>query len=125
MPPNAKPGATPVWKIVDRTGSFQWHDHRIHWMSSIPPKQVTDKSKRTKVFDWKVPMQVGATKTNVTGTLFWQPKPGGGIPAGALIGLVALAVLGLGAVVAVRRRRGELGDPDESREGAHAGTEAW
>ena len=125
VPANAKPGATPDWQIVDRAGSFQWHDHRIHWMSSIPPKQVTDKSKRTKVFDWKVPMQVGATKTNVTGTLFWQPKPGGGIPAGALIGLVALAVLGLGAVVVVRRRRGELGGPDESREGAHAGTEAW
>jgi len=125
VPPNAKPGAAPDWKIVDRTGSFQWHDHRIHWMSSIMPKQVTDKSKRTKVFDWKVPMQVGATKTNVTGTLFWQPKPGGGIPAAALIGLVALAVLGLGAVVVVRRRRGELGGPDESREGAHAGTEAW
>ena len=125
VPPNAKPGATPVWKIVDRTGSFQWHDHRIHWMSSIPPKQVTDKSKRTKVFDWKVPMQVGATKTNVTGTLFWQPKPGGGIPTAALIGLVALAVLGLGAVVVVRRRRGALDEPDESRESAHAGTEAW
>jgi hypothetical protein len=125
VPPNAKPGATPVWKVVDRTGSFQWHDHRIHWMSSIPPTQVTDKSKRTKVFNWKVPMQVGTQKTSVTGTLFWQPKPGGGIPAGALIGLVALAVVGLVAVVIVRRRRGELGEPGESREGAHAGTEAW
>jgi len=70
-------------------------------------------------------MQVGATKTNVTGTLFWQPKPGGGVPTGALIGLVALAVLGLGAVVVVRRRRGDVGEPGESREGAHAGTEAW
>jgi len=125
VPANAKPGATPDWQIVDRAGSFQWHDHRIHWMSTITPKQVTDKSKRTKVFDWKVPMQVGATKTNVTGTLFWQPKPGGGIPTGALIGLVALAVLGLGAVVVVRRRRGALDEPDESRESAHAGTEAW
>ena len=25
----------------------------------MPPKQVTDKGKRTKVFDWKVPIQVG------------------------------------------------------------------
>jgi hypothetical protein len=122
VPPNAKPGATPVWKIVDHTGSFQWHDHRIHWMSTIPPQQVTDKSKRTKVFDWKVPMQVAAQKTSVNGTLFWQPKPGGAIPTGALIGLIALAAVGLAAVVIVRRRRGE---PGESREGAHAGTEAW
>jgi hypothetical protein len=130
VPPNAKPGATPDWKLVDRTGSFQWHDHRIHWMSSVPPKQVTDKSKRTKVFDWKVPMQVGAQKTSVTGTLFWQPKPGGGIPTGALIALVVLAVAGIGAVFVVRRRRGEAGEAGDtgapaSREGASAGTEAW
>jgi hypothetical protein len=126
VPANAKPGATPDWKVVDRTGSYQWHDHRIHWMSAIPPKQVTDKSKRTKVFDWKVPMQVGTQKTAVTGTLFWQPKPGGGIPTAALIGLVVLALAGLGAVFVVRRRRGEFDDVDEPREsGAHAGTEAW
>jgi hypothetical protein len=122
VPANAKPGATPNWQVVDRTGTFQWHDHRIHWMSSVPPRQVTDKSKRTKVFDWKVPMQVGGTRASVTGSLFWQPKPGGGIPTGALVALVALAVAGLGAVFVVRRRRGDLGEP---REGAHAGTEAW
>ena len=125
VPPNAKPSATPVWTIVDRTGSFQWHDHRIHWMSSIPPKQVTDKSKRTKVFDWTVPMQVGARRTAVKGTLFWQPKPGGGIPTGALIALVALAVVGTGAVLLVRRRRDELADLGEPGEGTRAGTEAW
>ena len=66
VPANATPGATPDWQLVDRAGRFQWHDHRIHWMSTIMPKQVTDKSKRTKVFDWKVPVQVGATKANVT-----------------------------------------------------------
>ena len=124
VPANAKPAATPDWQVVDRTGSYQWHDHRIHWMSNIAPKQVTDKSKRTKVFDWKVPMQVGGTKANVTGTLFWQPKPGGGIPTGALIALVLLAVVGIGAVFVVRRRRGEV-DAGEPRENAHAGTEAW
>ena len=35
VPANAKPGATPSWEVVDRAGRFQWHDHRIHWMSSI------------------------------------------------------------------------------------------
>ena len=85
---------------------------------------MTDKSKRTKVFDWKVPMQVGAQNASVTGTLFWQPKPGGGIPTGALIGLVALAVLGLGAVsssaavAASSTTRARRAQP-------HAGTEAW
>ena len=102
-------------------------------MSTVPPKQVTDKNKRTKVFDWRVPMQVGARRTSVTGTLFWQPKPGGGIPTGALIALVVLAVAGIGAVFVVRRRGGEMGEAGEAgeaggpvpRERPSAGTEAW
>src|SRR3954471_22424262 len=105
VPANAKAGATPSWQVVDRAGRFQWHDHRIHWMSSIPPKQVTDKTKRTKVFDWSVPLQVGKTTGAVKGTLFWQPAAGGGAPVGAYGGLAAIALLGLGAVFAVRRRR--------------------
>ena len=105
VPANAKPGATPNWQVVDRAGRFQWHDHRIHWMSSIPPQQVKDKSKRTKVFDWKVPVQVGTTKGSVDGTLFWAGT-GGGAPVGAYAGLALIALLGLGAVLVVRRRRG-------------------
>ncbi|MEA2382404.1 MAG: hypothetical protein QOH72_2375 [Solirubrobacteraceae bacterium] len=122
VPATAKPTATPAWQVVDRTGTFQWHDHRIHWMSTVAPKQVTDKSKRTKVFDWNVPLQVGRQKASVTGSLFWQPKPGGGIPTGALAALVALAVLGLGVVFVVRRRRGEL---DGRATSGEAQPEAW
>ena len=105
VPANAKPGATPDWQVVDRAGSFQWHDHRIHWMSTITPKQVTDKTKRTKVFDWKVPLQVGGTNGAVNGTLFWAGT-GGGAPVGAYAGLAIIALLGIGAVLVVRRRRG-------------------
>jgi hypothetical protein len=105
VPASAKPGATPQWQLVDKAGRFEWHDHRIHWMSKVPPKQVTDKSRRTKVFDWSVPLQVGAERGSVNGTLFWQPSAGGGAPVGAIAGLGAIALLGLGAVVVVRRRR--------------------
>jgi hypothetical protein len=106
VPANAKPGATPDWQVVDRAGRFQWHDHRIHWMSKVAPKQVTDTSKRTKVFDWTVPVQVGSTKGAVSGTLFWAGSAGGGTPVAAYAGLGAIALLGLGAVMVVRRRRG-------------------
>ncbi len=106
VPASAKAGATPEWQIVDRAGRFQWHDHRIHWMSTIAPKQVTDKTKRTKVFDWKVPLQVGTTNASVDGTLFWAGTGGGGTPVGAYAGLALIALIGLGAVVVVRRRRG-------------------
>jgi hypothetical protein len=119
VPANAKRGATPAWKVVDKAGRFQWHDHRIHWMSNVPPQQVTDKDRRTKVFDWKVPMQVGSTATSVNGTLFWQPTAGGGAPVGAYAGLVAIGLLGVGAVVLVRRRR-RGGEPVGTAE-----AEAW
>jgi hypothetical protein len=120
VPADAKPGATPQWQVVDKAGRFQWHDHRIHWMSQIPPTQVTDKSKRTKVFDWQVPLQVGATKGAINGTLFWQPRAGGGAPVGAYAGLGLIALLGLGAVAAVRRRRAEVESPAPRAE-----VEAW
>src|SRR3954447_3690754 len=84
VPANAKPGATPDWQVVDRAGRFQWHDHRIHWMSAIAPQQVKDKTKRTKVFDWKVPVQVGSAKGSVDGTLFWAGTGGGGAPVGPI-----------------------------------------
>ena len=119
VPATAKPGATPDWQLVDRAGRFQWHDHRIHWMSKVAPKQVTDKIKRTKVFDWTVPVQVGATKGSVRGTLFWAGSAGGGTPVGAYAGLGAIALLGLGAVMVVRRRRAE-GAPVGAAE-----VEAW
>ena len=123
VPANAKPGATPDWQVVDRAGSFQWHDHRIHWMSTITPKQVTDKSKRTKVFDWKVPLTVGGTDGAVNGTLFWAGT--GGAPVGAYAGLALIALLGLGAVLVVRRRRGSAA-PVGTTEAVGAGeAEAW
>jgi hypothetical protein len=108
VPANATAGATPDWQVVDRAGHFQWHDHRIHWMSAIAPQQVKDKSKRTKVFDWRVPVQVGSTKGAIDGTLFWAGTGGGGAPVAAYGALGAIALLGLGAVAVVRRRRGEL-----------------
>ena len=124
VPANAKPGATPDWQIVDRAGSFQWHDHRIHWMSTITPKQVTDKSKRTKVFDWKVPLTVGGTDGAVNGTLFWAGT-GGGAPVGAYAGLALIALLGLGAVLVVRRRRGSAAPVGTTEAVGATEAEAW
>jgi hypothetical protein len=105
VPSSASPTATPHWTVVDRTGRLEWHDHRIHWMSPALPPQVKNKAKRTKIFNWQVPIQVGARKATVDGQLFWVPAGVSKAPTGAIVGLAVLVVLGLLFVLFVRRRR--------------------
>jgi len=106
VPPSADPKAPPQWQTVSRTGRFEWHDHRIHWMSknAVPP-QVKDEDKRTKVFDWKVPIRVGTAPAQLTGTLFWQPAAASGVPTGAIVALVVLGIATMVLFLLTRRRR--------------------
>jgi hypothetical protein len=106
VPRSADPKAPPRWHTVSRTGRFEWHDHRIHWMSkdTVPP-QVKDEDKRTKVFDWRVPIEVGSQHAALTGSLFWVPSSGGGIPTGAIVALVVLVLVTVALFVATRRMK--------------------
>lgn len=117
VPPQASGDAVPQWKVLDRTGRFQWHDHRIHYMGKGTPPAVKDPRQRTKVFDWVVSLRVGARPAAIVGTLWWQP-PSGGAPAGAFVALGALALLAVVGVALVRRRRAATG-------GAGLSGEAW
>lgn len=126
VPPSANAKFPPQWSTVDRTGVFQWHDHRIHWMSTQLPPQVKDKTKTTKIFDWQVPIVVGPQKGVVSGNLFWVGQPGGGFPTWALISLIVIVIAGIGTAVVVQRRRiaeDEARGPGES--GNEAVREAW
>jgi len=105
VPASASAHAAPHWSVVDRAGQFEWHDHRIHWMSPVPPAKVKDKSRRTKIFDWQVPLRVGAQPGAVDGQLFWVPEQGTKTPIGAIVALAAIVLLGLALVFVVRRRR--------------------
>jgi hypothetical protein len=105
VPPSASAKAPPHWKLVDGTGQFEWHDHRIHWMSPALPPQVKDKGKRTLIFDWRVPIAVGGQRGEVAGRLFWVPNSSSAPVAAFVIG-GAIVVLGLLLVLTVRRRRG-------------------
>jgi len=101
------------WVTIDRTGRYQWHDPRINYRAQPVPPQVTDESKETKVKDWRVPLLVAAsgavdpTAGAIEGTLTWVGEPGSGssFPTAAIVSLVVLALLAVGAVVLVRRRR--------------------
>ncbi len=116
VPESADPEAAPDWELVDETGQYVWHDHRIHYMSTGRPSQVTDASERTKIFDYEVPIEVGAQPATITGTLFWVGESGG-LPVAPFVALGALLIVG-GAVFFLRRRSGRDDEPG-------AATEAW
>jgi hypothetical protein len=112
-PANATPHATPKWEVVDRTGQFEWHDHRIHYMSPTVPPQVKDRSKRTLVFNWSVPIQVGSDRGVIHGSLYWTPEISKAPLAVILLG-IAIVLAGLAFVLVVRRRRAAGGTPSAS-----------
>jgi hypothetical protein len=117
VPAQASAKAPPQWSVVDKTGRFEWHDHRIHYMSKGLPAQVTDKGKRTKIFDWRVPIVAAGRPARIKGDLYWQPSPGG-IPRGALLALAAFVFASIFLVEVVRRRR-------RRRERVKGPREAW
>lgn len=110
----------PQWKELSKSGRFEWHDHRMHWMGEGDPPQLTDKGKETVIYDnWQIPISIGGTKGEVTGTLTWVPLDGGGLPLGAIFAFAGLIIVLSVAVFVIRRRRG---DPTE---GGKEPAEAW
>ncbi len=122
VPPYADANAAPHWQLIDRTGEFEWHDHRIHWMSPVPPAWVKSSSKRTLIFDWHVPIAVGTQKGYINGELFWTPESSKASPVVIALG-VAIALLGVAFAVFVRRRRARAGAAAAGRAGGDAGAE--
>jgi hypothetical protein len=104
VPASANPKDVPQWKVVERAGRYEFHDHRMHYMAKNVPQQVKDRSKRTKIFDWRVPLRADAATGQIRGELFWRGADPGP-PIGAFIALGALVLLGCTSVVVVRRRR--------------------
>ncbi|HYV16276.1 MAG TPA: hypothetical protein VE972_09660 [Conexibacter sp.] len=123
VPVSAKPSLPPRWRTLDKTGRFVWHDHRMHWMAPGTPPKVHDTSRRTKIFDYRIPLQVGTGRGAVGGTLYWVGSPAG-FPLAALVSLVVVLALAVGLVVAVRRRRG-AGTTAPGQDGAPPTREAW
>ncbi|MBS1889280.1 MAG: hypothetical protein JSU06_19045 [Actinobacteria bacterium] len=127
VPPIADPKAPPQWKTVDTSGTFIWHDHRMHYMSrSLPPRTVAASAK-TKVFSYEVPLSVDGRRTALRGTLWWVGGAGTSKLPFAIAAIVI--VLGGGALVLwIRRRRG--GEDGAGGSGERPGSseptgEAW
>ncbi|HEX6601837.1 MAG TPA: hypothetical protein VF030_04285 [Solirubrobacterales bacterium] len=116
VPESADPEAEPDWETVDRSGTLRWHDHRAHYMAKDTPPQVRDESKRTKVFDYEIPVRIDGREGEIEGTLFWV-GPADASKAPFLIGGLAILLLGGAAVLIARRRRnGDDGDDPSAKE---------
>ena len=110
-------GGEPKWKRLSGSGRFEWHDHRMHWMSKSLPPQVKDKGERAHIFDWNVPITIDGRPGTIAGTLDWVPLPGGSLPTGLIwISALVLIALSLGVFVLRRRRAApaEGGTPSEA-----------
>jgi hypothetical protein len=104
LPAQADPKASPRWRQVSAREAFDWHDHRIHWMSkTLPPKVQASTNKPHHVFDWTVPGRLDGRTLTIAGSLDYKP-PSNSIPRSLIVALV-LVILGGGAAVWLRRRR--------------------
>jgi hypothetical protein len=112
VPAGVDSDGPPRWKEISRTGRFEWHDHRAHWMGAETPPQVKDESARTKVFEWRVPLEVGGERGAISGTLLWTPAAGGGAPLGLIFGIAGALIAVSVVVMVVRGRRAERREPE-------------
>jgi hypothetical protein len=97
VPAYADADAAPEWVVVATNGSYAWHDHRTHWMSSVkPPGKVPG----DQVAEGVIPLFVDGVAVDVTVASYWQQPPSA-VPVvlGATVGVIM-------AFAAVRRRGG-------------------
>ena len=110
VPSTAGRGIGPRWNRASDGGELSWHEHRIHWMLAERPRQVTDPERKTKIFEWAVPLSVGGRAATAEGTLFWVPdrgvSAGGGASSGLIVLLVLLTIAGVSAAVFAVSRSG-------------------
>ncbi|HEX3324490.1 MAG TPA: hypothetical protein VHR65_05060 [Solirubrobacterales bacterium] len=119
VPAIANPKAPPKWKAVGSDGTFLWHDHRMHYGSTAIPPQVTDQHRKTKVYDYEIPLRIDGQKGAIDGTLYWVGSPNPSkLPF--IVGGAAFLVVGGALVLFLRRRRGSK---DESAD--EPAKEAW
>lgn len=110
IPSFARKDAKPRWFRVGLGDTWSWHDHRIHWMSTIPPAAVVaHPDRRQQVFGWNLALDAAGTPVKISGKLDFIPGAtagggGGAMLAGLGAGAVAVA-LGAGLIIVRSRRR--------------------
>ena len=104
LPASADAKAAPEWEEVAQKEEYDWHDHRIHWMSrTLPPKVAAAKDAPHQVFDWIVPGTIGGERLAIAGSLRYEPPPDESPML--LVGTLLVVVAGGAAAIVLRRRR--------------------
>jgi hypothetical protein len=107
IPESADSKAPPLWVQVSDGRVWEWHDHRAHWMSPIPPPKIQQAPDEAQhVFDWRVPVTVDGERAAIVGSLDYVPVDEGmnwAVVASFAVGVLTLAA----AVLVVFWRRGE------------------
>jgi hypothetical protein len=104
LPEKADAKARAEWEQVAVREEFDWHDHRIHWMSkTLPPKVQAAKDEPHHVFDWTVPARLHGRPLTIVGSLDYEPPPNE-LPK-PLVVVLGLVIVGAAAAVWLRRRR--------------------
>ena len=85
----------PEWETVGSGGSFVWHDHRAHWMSTSRPP---GKGPGDTVVDDSIAMEVDGVPVSVRIVSTWMDPPSRvPLAAGALVaGFASLILLSVG-----------------------------
>lgn len=107
LPAEADPKAEPQWEQVGRADdAYEWHDHRIHWMSPEAPPQVRRAPDEPHhVFDWEVPGTAGGESFVVAGSLDYAPPAGGGSVIPYVAAPIAAVLIALGVLAWRRAKR--------------------
>jgi len=104
VPKSATPEAVPNWQKLTGGDVWAWHDHRIHYMSPTPPKQIREAPRKPHhVFDWRVPATANGDRFFITGSLDYEPPPKNGFPTTLVIVLATLIGAGMVGLFALRR----------------------
>jgi len=77
VPEQATSNTAPNWYQLSFGDTVWWHDHRAHWMGTVPPDIVqADPDSPHIVYEaWTVPLLVGNESVTITGQLRWVPPP--------------------------------------------------
>jgi hypothetical protein len=77
LPDTVDPDAEPDWQPASTTRTYQWHDHRTHWMSTtLPPQARQDPDRSHVIYErWEISVTIDGEDHVIVGDLTWAPAP--------------------------------------------------